>query len=201
MKLKDRPRVEPLYNQDNPRIELLYNQDNIIIPCEKGQNTAIQRVLDSIGKIDPNKEYTIEIKVVRQRRSLDANAYYFKLVRELEKVFSKEDKSITTTEIHNELLAQLGIPWLDKDGQRHWILQKDNDWWRKQKETHFCPTDKTEDRNGIPYRWFYLLLPSHLMDTKEMSRLIDLVVTEAKQQGIETLTPNELERMKATWGK
>ena len=188
MKLKDRPRVE-----------LLYSQDNIIIPCEKGQNTAIQRVLDSIGRIDPNKEYTIEIKVVRQRRSLDANAYYWKLLGELEKVFSKEDKSITTTEIHNELLAQLGIPWLDKDGQRHWILQKDNDWWRTQKETHFCPTDKTEDRNGTPYRWFYLLLPSHLMDTKEMSRLIDLVVTEAKQQGIETLTPDEIERMKTTW--
>lgn len=186
--------------KDRPRIELLYNQDNIIIPCQKGQNTAIQRVLDSVGRIDPNKEYTIEIKVVRQRRSLDANAYYFKLVRELEKVFSKEDKSITTTEIHNELLAQLGIPWLDKDGQRHWILQKDNDWWMKQKETHFCPTDKTEDRNGTPYRWFYLLLPSHLMDTKEMSRLIDLVVTEAKQQGIETLTPDEIERMKQLWG-
>ena len=65
--------------KDRPRIELLYNQDNIIIPCEKGQNIAIQRVLDSIGRIDPNKEYTIEIKVVRQRRSLDANAYYFKL--------------------------------------------------------------------------------------------------------------------------
>ena len=76
--------------KDSPRIELLYNQDNIIIPCEKGQNTAIQRVLDSIGRIDPNKEYTIEIKVVRQRRSLDANAYYWKLLGELEKVFSKD---------------------------------------------------------------------------------------------------------------
>ena len=36
--------------KDRPRIELLYSQDNIIIPCEKGQNTAIQRVLDSIGR-------------------------------------------------------------------------------------------------------------------------------------------------------
>ena len=33
-----------------------------------------------------------------------------------------------------------------------------------------------------------------------MSRLIDLVVTEAKQQGIETLTPDEIERMKQLWG-
>ena len=182
--------------KDRPRIELLYNQDNIIIPCQKGQNTAIQRVLDSIGRIDPNKEYTIEIKVVRQRRSLDANAYYFKLCREC-----AYEKGISLTELHNKNLANIGIAWEDNDGHKHWVLQKDDDWWLKQNEVHFAPTDRTESRNGVVYRWFYLLLPSHLMDTKEMSRLIDLVVTEAKQQGIETLTPDEIERMKQLWGK
>jgi hypothetical protein len=32
-----------------------------------------------------------------------------------------------------------------------------------------------------------------------MSRLIDGTVNEAKELGIETLTPAELERMKASW--
>jgi hypothetical protein len=34
-----------------------------------------------------------------------------------------------------------------------------------------------------------------------MSRLIDGTVFEAKELGIETLTPNELERMKNEWSQ
>ena len=185
--------------KEKPRLELHYESDNIVIPCEKGQAHELNELLGSLN-IDLEKDYSIEIKVIRQKRSLNANSYYWKLVGELKKVLSKEDAAVTETEIHNELLSQVGIPWLDKDGNRHWVLQKDDDWWKKQKETHFCPTDKTEDRNGISYRWFYLLLPSHLMDTKEMSMLIDFTVQEAKQQGIETLPPNEIERMKQLWG-
>jgi hypothetical protein len=40
---------------------------------------------------------------------------------------------------------------------------------------------------------------SHTYDTKEMARLIDGVVYEAKSIGIETLSPDELERMKSLW--
>ena len=40
---------------------------------------------------------------------------------------------------------------------------------------------------------------SSAYDTAEMSRLIDSLVSEAKSLGIETLTPNELERLKTAW--
>ena len=40
---------------------------------------------------------------------------------------------------------------------------------------------------------------SHTYDTKEMSRLIDGAVFEAQALGIETLPPDELERMKQQW--
>jgi len=33
-----------------------------------------------------------------------------------------------------------------------------------------------------------------------MARLIDLMVEDCKLQGIETLTPAEIERMKGAWG-
>ena len=38
-------------------------------------------------------------------------------------------------------------------------------------------------------------------NTYEMSKLIDGCVQEAKYLGIETLTPEELERMKVIWRK
>ncbi len=37
-------------------------------------------------------------------------------------------------------------------------------------------------------------------DTAQMSRLIDLIVQECRQQGIETATPQELARYKEEWG-
>lgn len=36
-------------------------------------------------------------------------------------------------------------------------------------------------------------------DTKEMSRFIDGIVSEAKELGIETLPPDEVARMKREW--
>jgi hypothetical protein len=37
------------------------------------------------------------------------------------------------------------------------------------------------------------------MNSKEMSELIDGTVSEAKELGIDTRTPDEIERMKALW--
>lgn len=181
--------------KEKPRLELHYESDNIVIPCEKGQAHELNELLGNLN-IDLEKDYSIEIKVIRQRRSLDANAYYFKLCREC-----AYEKGISLTELHNKNLANIGIAWEDNDGHKHWVLQKDDDWWLKQNEVHFAPTDRTESRNGVVYRWFYLLKPSHLFNTKEMSILIDYIIQDAKSLGIETLTPFEAERMKQLWGQ
>ena len=42
---------------------------------------------------------------------------------------------------------------------------------------------------------------SSIFDSKEMSRLIDYIVDEAQSLGIETMTPDELERLKQLWGQ
>jgi len=42
---------------------------------------------------------------------------------------------------------------------------------------------------------------SSCYDTKQMSRLIDLVVEDCKEQGIDTATPAELALLKEEWGK
>lgn len=181
---------------DKPRIELLYACDNIIIPCRKGQIAVLSDFIESIGEVDLEKDYTVTVEIKRQKRSLDANAYYHVLARKC-----ALKKGITLAEYHNRNLAELGISWDDENGRKHWILQKDDDWWLHQLEIHFAPTDKTEDRNGVTYRWFYLLKPSRFFDTKEMSVLIDAVVQDAKALNIETMTPNEIERIKQLWGK
>ena len=63
-----------------------------------------------------------------------------------------------------------------------------------------------ETLHAIPVRYdgvatFYKIYRgSHTYDTKEMSVLIDGTVADAKELGIETLPPAELQAMKERWG-
>lgn len=141
--------------------------------------------------------YTVDIRKARQGRSLDANAYYQVLVRQC-----AEARGISHAEYHNRSLAEVGIPWADANGKTPYVLMKDDDAWLKvlQGGTHYAPTPATEDRKGITYRWFYLLLPSRFMDSKQMAMLIDYVVQDAKSLGIKTLEDMEIDRMVEAWG-
>ena len=69
----------------------------------------------------------------------------------------------------------------------------------KREGIHVKPIGYEVDDKG---EWVRLALMrgSHTYDTKEMSRLIDGTVEEAKELGIETMTPDQIERMKSLWG-
>ena len=56
-----------------------------------------------------------------------------------------------------------------------------------------------KEENGKEVNFYKIYRGSHTYDTKEMSYLIDGTVEEAKEHGIETMTPDELERMKQSW--
>ena len=56
---------------------------------------------------------------------------------------------------------------------------------------------KTED--GKEYVYYKVFRGSSTYDTKEMSILVDGVVSECQEQGIETLPPAELEKMLKMW--
>lgn len=56
-------------------------------------------------------------------------------------------------------------------------------------------------RRTAGYRNLQCWHGSSVYTTDEMSRLIDRIVEECKQQGIETLTPRELGEMKNAWKK
>lgn len=51
------------------------------------------------------------------------------------------------------------------------------------------------------YRWFYQIKGSSEYNTKEMSHLIDGIVSECKEMKIETLPPWEVERMMTAYAK
>lgn len=142
-----------------------------------------------------DKTWVLEEYKEKKHRSLTQNAYYWQL---LEKMAVK--KRIPKSEIHNINLRHLGLTETI-DGKKITILIPDTDEAEKkalQAETyHIAPTRQIKvGTDGLTYRFYIMLRGSHDMNATEMSALIELAVQDAKELGIETLTPQELQHMK-----
>ena len=185
MKLKDRPRLDPLYDRDN-----------IVIPCEKGQHHQINEFLRSLD-INLDKDYTIEIKVTRQKRSNDANSLLWVMVGKLGEKLNKSDN-----EVYRELIRDNGvfeIVPIREDAIEAWI----KNWsyrGKDRKVNGWICEDLGECRNLPGYHYIKSYYGSSTYDTKQMSRLIDAAIWECKDHGIPTDPPDEIERMKQLWG-
>ena len=53
---------------------------------------------------------------------------------------------------------------------------------------------------GKKFTHYKIFKGSSEYDTREMAILIDGIVSEAKEMGIETLPPDEVEKIKSMWG-
>lgn len=175
---------------DSPNIELLYKGTKVTVNFDKKDAPSI---VNLFGGLKVGEEYDISFKK-RGKRSLNANNYHWSLCEQMAKILKTSKYAV-----HNQLMIDYGTDWIDEDGNQIYVLMKDNDRYLRKETEHYRPTDATEDRKGTIYRWFVLLLPSHLMDSKEMADLIDGTINEAKELGIDTRTPDEIERMKALW--
>ena len=148
---------------------------------------------DELPNYDDLKDSDLEIQIkeYRKRRSLNANAYFHVLAGKI-----AEATGQSHTEAHNHLIAEYG----QMDAEVQNIIMDDEIPYLRLETLHLRPTTATRLMdNGKLYRVYYVMRGSHTYDTKEMARLIDGTVSEAKELGIETLTPDELERMKQQW--
>ena len=142
------------------------------------------RARDIAGKLDPTKRYKVEIREYRKKRSLDQNAMYWAL---LTKVAQKVGRS--NAYLHNEMLRKYGQ--LERFGEKSaLIVLPDTDEAREkvdEAETyHLKPTSEVKTgRDGKAYRTYLLLRGSSTYDTAEFKRLLDGLVDEAKQVGVE----------------
>lgn len=177
---------------ENPVAE--FDTESVTLTLRIDKN-GLYDIADALKDIRLGEEYDLTISKRFGKRSLNANSYHWVLCE-------KMAKKLRTSkyEVHNQLMCDYGTDWLDDNGDHVYVLMKDNGSYLRQETMHYRPTDATEDRKGTQYRWFVLLLPSHLMNTQQMSCLIDGTVADAKEMGIEVRTPDEIERMKQLWG-
>ena len=150
----------------------------------------IAELASYIDSLDEDREYILTVKEYREKRSLNANAYAWTLLDKL-----AERLSMAKTEIYRAYVKEIGgnnylvccINEAVDDLCRDWT-SKGIGWVAE------CEDSKLEGCTNV--RLYY---GSSQYDTAQMSRLINLIVEDCKTYGIETLTPEEIERLNAEW--
>lgn len=140
------------------------------------------------------ERYTAEIKKISKKRSLDANSYYWSLIGKLSKSLN-----ISTSHCHNLMLRRYGT-FKFFGGQVMYAVIPDTDEASKEADEadkfHIKPTSEVrEGKDGLMYRTYIMLKGSHEYNTTEFSHLVNGLVDECKQVGIETATPDEIAKM------
>ncbi len=151
------------------------------------QTKDARRTLDGLK---PGKVYDVEIKEHREKRSLDANAYCWVLLDKL-----AEALDTTKEELYRGYVRKIG-PFKDFDFTVDEAQTFRTAWERLGQGWPTEQVDFTPDGERVVIRAYY---GSSTYNTKRMSRLIDMIVEDCKEQGIETLTPQQLDAMKERW--
>ena len=142
---------------------------------------------------------TIDIRRKAKKRSLDANSYYWSLLGKLSKALN-----ISNPHCHNLMLRRYGVPE-EIDGKLALLVIPDTDEASKKadeaEEYHIKPTSQVkEGKDGLMYRTYTLLKGSRNFTKEEFSRLLQGLLDECKQVGIETRCEEDVESMLSQWG-
>ena len=139
----------------------------------------------------------IRLKAVRwrERRSLNANGYFYALAGQIAQATSQ-----SLTEVHNQLISDYGRVEMNGDTVMNIIMDTEVDW-RKLEGIHLHPTSgRRVMDNGRMYQVYLVMRGSHTYDSKEMSTLLDGTIAEAQSLGIDTITENQKAEMLQKWG-
>lgn len=122
------------------------------------------------------KVLDLDLKVYREKRSLQANRLFWHCIGELAK-YMRADKD----EIHDLMLRRYGT-------FTYQIIKPKKEVFDRLAQ---CWEGIIEDRgeiynNGIHGRQILMIYPSRFYNTEEFSRLLDGVLDDMKQAGIET---------------
>lgn len=134
-----------------------------------------------------DKDLAIEIKLFRNKRSLNSNAYAWVLMQKLAQAMS-----VTKDDIYLMMLQRYSKSFTH-------IIVKENAI-DKVKEMYRTCVDLGEITIcGSTGHQLQVYFGSSTFNTEEMSVFINGLVSECKEVGIETLPPQEIERMLESW--
>lgn len=147
-----------------------------------------QEIVQWLFNQDKDKKF--EIKEHKTKRSLNANAYAWTLIGKIANVIGN-----TKEEVYKEYIKNKGIYriiTIDEKAAPTFIKV-----WEDRGLGWLCERSETKIAGLVDVIAYY---GTSSYNTKQMANFIDYIVQEAKELGVETLTPDEIERLKTSWG-
>ena len=136
-------------------------------------------------------EVVVEVKRYSPRRSLDANGFYWLLCGKL-----AEKTGVGMAEIYRSHVRNIGGNYEVYCGKTE-AVEKLIKAWEKNGLGWIAETTPSKLEGCTNAILYY---GSSTYDSRQMSRLIDQMVQDCKEQGIQTETPAEIARMCEAWG-
>ena len=142
-----------------------------------------EKLAQYLFQLDKNKIY--EIKEVKRKRGLNSNSKYWKLINELSLKLK-----ISVEKLHFEMLKnystrfEMLVPATTE-------IRGIEYYERKSKIV----------KDGKEYIVYQVYTPSHELKTDEFAILLDGLIQECKQQGIDTRSPSEILMEEQIYGR
>ena len=175
----------------DPMMDLLAKKTLAVIQINEDFRQCYEELRDC-EKID------IELKKHREKRSLNANAYFHVLNGKI------ADKiGISKPRCKNILIGRYGQPELVDDGKQAVLKTNVSVSKMLEQESLHCTPCGGREENGIEVNFFRIYRGSHTYNSEEMSILINGAIQEAKDIGIpdtEIATPDERRMLKEKYG-
>lgn len=146
-----------------------------------------QAVRDFVLKIKEGTKYFAELREKKAKRSLDQNGYFWVLCNQLSAVL-KTPPEVLYREYIKDVGGNFEIVPIRTERVKRWI----STW--ESKGIGFVAEDIGESKIAgyTNVRSYY---GSSTYTTEEMSRLLDLIIADCDENGIVTLSKEEIERM------
>ena len=141
-----------------------------------------------------DRELDVEIKLHREKRSKSANAYFHVLVNKI-----AAERGVGDEAVKKSLVCEYGALAKDEDGltvgfKLPATVNVDTIY-------PYVKCFDTREEGGKLFKCYLVYKQTHLMDSKEMARLIDGAIEVARELGIETDTPEQLAKYREYWEK
>lgn len=133
--------------------------------------------------------YDLEVREHREKRSNDANAYYWELCRKIAKKTNAPPVEIYRHHIHD--IANYEVICVQDNA-----VESFDRYWTSDHLGRFTETRQSKISGCTTVLAYY---GSSDFDRAEMSRLIDNCIQDCKALGIETMTPEKLALLKEAW--
>lgn len=139
-----------------------------------------------------DKVLDVDVKEFSKKKSLSANAYFHVICGKI-----ADAMTISKAHAKNMLVTKYGQLMYAGDDVACIKSNLTIEQVQEMEEPHLKFVQFSEEENAY---FYYIYRGVRTYTSAEMSKLIEGTVADAKELGIETATPNEIERMIQQWG-